>query len=400
MRFRNPAYKIALIYILIGGGWFVFSSMYLDEIMHWLGLNNPLMLELVKALFFVLISGILIYILVGRAFRFEKQLEKVYKVFFERIPNWIFVLSLGDQRILTANKAALEHFDIAETDFGEKYFNSFFEDYKNLSKNKANQNRIIRNLIMIDKNYDARHVDIYSMPFVHKGVDCIMALAVDNTEIHRSLLENMRLNESLTLQNKQLREFSFINSHHIRSHLANILGIMGLTNERENLPLEVMKMLKESADKLDVEVRKVNMLLKENDSFMKNESAENGEEESLQRVVVFVDDDKVQHMINKRILLKVDPSLRLMFFESPTMALEWLSANQADVLLLDINMPEMKGWQVLDELERRGINIQVKMLTSSMDPDDIEESKNYGMVSGFLNKPLKEEEVEAFINFN
>jgi CheY-like chemotaxis protein len=396
----NPAHKIALIYILIGGSWFVFSSIYLDEIMHWLGMNNPLMLELVKALFFVLISGILIYILVGRAFRFEKQVEEVYKVFFERIPNWIFVLSPGDQRILTANKAALEHFDIAENDFGDKYFNSFFEDYKNLSKNKTNQNRIIRNLIMIDKNYDARHVDIYSMPFVYKGVDCIMALAVDNTEIHRSLLENMRLNESLTLQNKQLRDFSFINSHHIRSHLANILGIMGLTNERENLPLEVMKMLKESADKLDVEVRKVNKLLKENDSFMKNESADNVEEGRHQRVVVFVDDDKVQHMINKRILLKVDPGLKLMFFESPTVALEWLSTNPADILLLDINMPEMKGWQVLDELERRGINIQVKMLTSSMDPHDVEESKNYGMVSGFLNKPLKEEEVELFINLN
>ena len=400
MRFKSPAHKIALIYILIGGSWFVFSSIYLDEIMHWLGLNNQLALELVKALFFVLISGILIYILVARAFRFEKQLEKVYKVFFERIPNWMFVLSLGDQRILTANKAALEHFDIAETDFGEKYFNSFFEDYKNLSKNKANQNRIIRNLIMIDKYYDARHVDIYSMPFVYKGVDCIIALAVDNTEIHRSLLENMRLNESLRLQNKQLRDFSFINSHHIRSHLANILGIMGLTNERENLPSEVMKMLKESADKLDVEIRNVNKLLKENDSFMKNDSPEDEEEVRLQRVVVFVDDDKVQHMINKRILLKVDPSLNLMFFESPTMALEWLFANHADILLLDINMPEMKGWQVLEELERKGVNIQVKMLTSSMDPDDIEESKNYEMVSGFLNKPLKEEEVELFINFN
>ena len=378
----------------------MFSSIYLDEIMHWLGLNDPLMLELVKALFFVLISGILIYILVTRSFRFEKQLEKVYSVFFERIPNWIFVLSLNDQRILTANKAALEHFDIAETDFGEKYFNSFFEDYKNLSRGKTNQNRIIRNLIMIDKNYDPRHVDIYSMPFVYNGVDCMMALAVDNTEIHRSLFENLRLNESLTIQNQQLRDFSYINSHHIRSHLANILGIMGLANDPENLPMEVMKMLKESADKLDVEIRNVNKLLKENDNFMNNQSSDDVEREDLQKVVVFVDDDKVQHMINKRILLKVDPTLKLMFFESPTVALEWLTSNKADILLLDINMPLMKGWEVLDELEKRGINLQVKMLTSSMDPDDIEESKNYKMVNGFLNKPLKEEEVEGFINFN
>jgi len=397
----NPALKITFIYVLIGGSWFVFSSIYMDEIMHWLGLSEPMVLELIKALFFVLISGILIYILVTRSFRFEKQIEKVYKMFFEKMPNWIFVLSLEDQRILMANDAALAHFDIAETDFGEKYFNSFFEDYKNLSKSKANQSRIIRNLIMIDKNYDPRHVDIYSMPFVFKGVDCVMALAVDNTEIHQSLLENVRLNDSLKIQNQQLRDFSFINSHHIRSHLANILGIMSLSNEKENLPQETMEMLKLSAGKLDLEVRKVNNLLKENDSFMNNDSLDdslNGKKQN--RVIVFVDDDKVQHMINKRILLKVDPTLTLIFFENPNMALEWLSSNKGNILLLDINMPEMKGWELLGELERRGINIEVKMLTSSIAAEDIEESKNHEMVSGFLNKPLKEEEVEIFLNAN
>ncbi|HLW18964.1 MAG TPA: response regulator [Cyclobacteriaceae bacterium] len=397
----NPALKITFIYILIGGSWFVFSSIYMDEIMHWLGLSNPMILELIKALFFVLISGILIYILVTRSFRFEKQIGKVYKLFFEKMPNWIFVLSLEDQRILMANDAALQHFDIAETDFGEKYFNSFFEDYKNLSKSRVNQSRVIRNLIMIDKNYDPRHVDVFSMPFVFKGADCVMALAVDNTEIHQSLLENVRLNESLTIQNQQLRDFSFINSHHIRSHLANILGIISLSNDKENLPGEIMEMLQVSAGKLDQEIRKVNNLLKENDSVMKNDSLEQAlNRDRDDRVIVFVDDDKVQHMINKRILLKVDPNLTLIFFENPTMALEWLSSNKADILLLDINMPEMRGWELLDALERKGISIEVKMLTSSMAPEDLEESKNYHMVSGFLNKPLKEEEVEVFINAN
>src|SRR5690606_5459643 len=130
------------------------------------------------------------------------------------------------------------------------------------------------------------------------------------------------------------------------------------------------------------------------------ESPDDVEQKGVQKVVVFVDDDKVQHMINKKILLKVDPTLKLMFFESPIMALEWLTTNNADILLLDINMPQMRGWEVLDELERRRIDVQVALLTLSIEPDDIEESKNYRMVNGFLNKPLKEEEVESFVNIS
>ncbi len=38
------------------------------------------------------------------------------------------------------------------------------------------------------------------------------------------------------------------------------------------------------------------------------------------------------------------------------------------------------------------------MLTSSVAPEDLERSKNYGQVSGFLVKPLNEEAVEEFIN--
>jgi CheY-like chemotaxis protein/PAS domain-containing protein len=395
----KPALKISLMYILIGGAWFIFSSLYMDEIMRWLSLSNLIVLVIVPALIFVLVSGILIYILVERSFKYEKQIAKVYQLFFEKMPNWIFVLSLEDQRILTANDAALTHFDISETDFGRKYFNSFFQDYQKLSKSNVNLNRVIRNLVMIDKNYDARHVDIFSMPFVFNGIDCVMALAVDNTEIHKSLSENIVLNNSLKIQNKQLRDFSFINSHHIRSHLANILGIISLSNEQENLPLEVMDMLKESAGKLDSEVRNVNNLLSENDYFMQKDVL-NGildTEKNREKVVVFVDDDKVQHMINKKILLKINPNLNLNFFECPVLALNWLTENKADLLLLDINMPRMKGWELLDHLEEKGVDIEVKMLTSSVALEDIEKSKKYGRVSGFLVKPLQEAAIEEFI---
>ncbi|MGY6743152.1 MAG: response regulator [Cecembia sp.] len=107
--------------------------------------------------------------------------------------------------------------------------------------------------------------------------------------------------------------------------------------------------------------------------------------------IVFVDDDTIQHMINRKNLQRLRPDIELFFFENPFKALEWLERNQADLLILDVNMPEMSGWDFLDLLQKNNIAIEVKMLTSSMDPSDIELSMNYSMVSGFLIKPLKNE---------
>ncbi|UJP63347.1 response regulator [Mongoliitalea daihaiensis] len=107
------------------------------------------------------------------------------------------------------------------------------------------------------------------------------------------------------------------------------------------------------------------------------------------KTIVFVDDDKIQHMINRKNMLRLKEDLDLQFFENPYEALKWFESNDADLLILDVNMPEMKGWEFLDQLKQLNKSIEVKMLTSSVDPDDIEISTHYNMVSGFLVKPLK-----------
>lgn len=113
--------------------------------------------------------------------------------------------------------------------------------------------------------------------------------------------------------------------------------------------------------------------------------------------IIFVDDDTIQHMINRKNLLRIKPELELFFFENPNAALEWLVDNHADLLILDVNMPEMRGWDFLDKMIDIGIELEVKMLTSSMDHEDIEISMKYNMVSGFLIKPLKNEIISEFL---
>ncbi|WP_373522070.1 response regulator [Aquiflexum sp.] len=115
--------------------------------------------------------------------------------------------------------------------------------------------------------------------------------------------------------------------------------------------------------------------------------------------LVFVDDDKIQHMINRKNLLRIKPDIELFFFENPFEALDWLKINEADLLILDVNMPEMQGWDFLEELVKTGNKIRVKMLTSSMDPMDVVISEKYDQVSGFLVKPLQTDVLMEMLGF-
>jgi CheY-like chemotaxis protein len=79
--------------------------------------------------------------------------------------------------------------------------------------------------------------------------------------------------------------------------------------------------------------------------------------------------------------------------------LEGVAANiLPEVIFLDIDMPLMDGFQFLDEFEKLGSNTKEKckivMLTSSINPQDVNKSKNYLYVKKYINKPLSQENLE------
>ena len=60
------------------------------------------------------------------------------------------------------------------------------------------------------------------------------------------------------------------------------------------------------------------------------------------------------------------------------------------MILLDLNMPVMNGWEFLEELEKTEIASQAKVaiVTSSIDSADRKKAKEFEMVEYFLSKPL------------
>ncbi|GAB4412689.1 MAG: hypothetical protein OHK0039_18890 [Bacteroidia bacterium] len=71
-------------------------------------------------------------------------------------------------------------------------------------------------------------------------------------------------------------------------------------------------------------------------------------------------------------------------------------AHKPNLILLDINMPVMDGFEFLEAWQKIDFSgkdqVRIVMLTSSSNPRDLEAARNYG-VDGFINKPLTREKI-------
>jgi CheY-like chemotaxis protein len=90
------------------------------------------------------------------------------------------------------------------------------------------------------------------------------------------------------------------------------------------------------------------------------------------------------------------------FFNAQS-ALEELKKNSddndkmPDGILLDLNMPVMDGWQFLDEFVLLAIKkeISIFIVTSSIDPIDIERAKKHHFLKDYIMKPITAEKLKA-----
>jgi len=113
-----------------------------------------------------------------------------------------------------------------------------------------------------------------------------------------------------------------------------------------------------------------------------------------------IDDDNVTNMLNRYYLEVHFPHLQIELFSKAKTALDDLiiNAKETDFIFLDINMPEMNGWEFLDAIAEAASLPQrfpkIYMLSSSLDPADKERDETHQFVAGFLSKPLESVELE------
>jgi CheY-like chemotaxis protein len=109
-----------------------------------------------------------------------------------------------------------------------------------------------------------------------------------------------------------------------------------------------------------------------------------------------IDDDPVFRFTIRHQLRKMEEKWELQEFENAVEAARYLKENQRPiplVILLDIHMPEMDGWEFLDWMIQEGLNngkeIYIYVVSSSVSELDLEKSLKYPMIRQYVSKPLQ-----------
>lgn len=126
----------------------------------------------------------------------------------------------------------------------------------------------------------------------------------------------------------------------------------------------------------------------------------------LKPVFLLIEDNLIDQLVIKQLLKKVldVTETEVNVTNNGVEALQWLSTHQdlqQLIILLDIQMPVMNGFEFLNAYDKLSNEfkkvIQIYVLSSTLDQDDINKINENNYVTGFLNKPLPIEEFKKTI---
>jgi len=123
-------------------------------------------------------------------------------------------------------------------------------------------------------------------------------------------------------------------------------------------------------------------------------------------IACIIDDDPIFVFGAKRIMQFADFCTAFMIFHNGEEALTNLTSiieageKLPDMILLDLNMPIMDGWQFLDEFTKIKTQkkITIYIITSSIDPADVTRSKAYESVNNYIVKPITMETLKRLLH--
>ncbi len=122
---------------------------------------------------------------------------------------------------------------------------------------------------------------------------------------------------------------------------------------------------------------------------------------------IVIDDDPINNQLCKFNLRKVYPDVDVLCFEAPAEGLKTLKSltpfdtpELYNCVLLDINMPEINGWDFLDRFSlfepKAKEQVKIFIVSSSIDPIDVKKAQDHPLVENYLTKPISRATFIAF----
>jgi CheY-like chemotaxis protein len=122
--------------------------------------------------------------------------------------------------------------------------------------------------------------------------------------------------------------------------------------------------------------------------------------------VAIVDDDSIFQFTTKIKIEKGKLATEVLFFNDGEEIINYISntpPNQLpELILLDINMPIIDGWDFINFYKEvpkaKRDKIKIFMISSSINPDDVRRAEESPFISDYITKPIKDKDLSKIFS--
>ncbi|MEZ4720424.1 MAG: response regulator [Flavobacteriales bacterium] len=114
------------------------------------------------------------------------------------------------------------------------------------------------------------------------------------------------------------------------------------------------------------------------------------------REIIIVDDEPIALFILTKMLQKLYPDLKVEAYTHSSKILSLIEERGThQVIFMDLTMPSLSGWDLLEAMNGHGYGGEVVILTSSVNIEDRERAMAFANVKGYLVKPVTLDELQG-----